>query len=383
LIILTVSLGIFSAFYAQTIDNNTQKNLNYLIGSDFKVFTEETDMNYSKELEKIEGVSAAFSITQTTGNIGSYLVTLIGVNPESYLSGTYWSEESIVDGGPLDYMINDLKDPEKSGIVINDFLASTLKMGIGDKLNVTGILGSLARSWNFSVSGILTSAPGVGKLYSQSYSIPGYAKFGGIILINQDLMEAFKIKTTRIFLIKVNENTPDSLDQVHQSLMNQSIVRHIISRHDINESFFDFLNVAGVAGILSIDFLISLLIAIVGVAFFYNYIITKRLKEYAILRACGGTKNQILWISISESLLVIFFGILNGFILGIGFCIGFLVMTRPRVISSANIFRLELAASPILIGIIIIIEFFVLLFAAGIAANKSRNVNVSNFLRNL
>ncbi|MFX0174419.1 MAG: ABC transporter permease [Candidatus Hodarchaeota archaeon] len=280
-------------------------------------------------------------------------------------------------------MLNNLSANGTSGIIINDFLASTLKMSIGDKLNITGILGSIIKTWNFTVSGILTSAPGVGKLYSQSYSVPGYAKFGGIILINEDIMEFFAVKTTRIFLIKTKENNPDSFIEVHEGLKNQSLVRHIISRQDNNESFFDFLNVAGVAGILSINFLISSLIAIVGVGVFYNFIITKRLKEYAILRVCGGTKNQILWISISESLLIIFIGTLNGFILGIGLCIGFLVMTRPRVISSANIFSLELKAPPILIGMIIVVEFLMLLFAAGIAANKSRNVNVSNFLRNL
>ncbi|MFX0173878.1 MAG: FtsX-like permease family protein, partial [Candidatus Hodarchaeota archaeon] len=126
LIILTVSLGIFSAYYAQTIDANTQKNLNYLIGSDFKVFTEETDVNYSKELEKIQGVSTALSITQTTGSIGSYLVTIVGVNPESYLLGSYWSKESIVDGGPMENMLNNLSANGTSGIIINDFLASTL-----------------------------------------------------------------------------------------------------------------------------------------------------------------------------------------------------------------------------------------------------------------
>lgn len=386
LIVLTVSLGIFSTYYAQTIDYNTQKNLNYLVGSDFKVFTEETTLNYSLDLEKIEGVAAVSAISQTSNpqvSVGSYSVTLAAIDPKNYLSACRFSKESIIAGGTAEDILNKLEKNNASDMIINDFLASTLKLKIGDTLNVSGLFGSLSSVWNFTVAGIMNSAPGIGKLHSEAYTIRGFSKFGGIVLVNQDLMKTFRITTTRIFLIKVDKSTTETLKSVTSNLKNQPRVIQIINQQESNDLFFNFMKITGVAGILTVNFLMSLFIAIIGISLFYNFIISKRLKEFAILRACGGTKNQILWISFAEALIIIVFGIFLGFIIGSGFTIGFMLASRSFILSSENIFRLEFTASPFLVGSIIIFEFCILLLASGMAAKNVRNVNVSNLLRNL
>lgn len=386
LVILTVSLGIFSTYYAQTIDYNTQKNLKYLVGSDFKVFTEETSLDYSLELEKIESVLAVSAISQTSNpqvSVGSYSVTLAAVSPSNYLSACQFSKESTVAGGTVKDMLNKLETDNTSGMIINDFIASRLKLKIGDSLNVSGLFGSISTVWNFTVVGIMNSAPGIGKLHSEAYTIRGFSKFGGIVLINQDLMKIFRITTTRIFLIKVDNRSLKTLNSVTDSLKAQPQVIQVIDQQQSNELFFNFMKITGVAGILSVNFLMSLFIAVIGISLFYNYIITKRLKEYAILRACGGTKRQILWISFAEALIIIFLGISLGFIIGSGFTIGFMLASRSFILSTENVFRLEFFASPFLVGVILILEFCILVLASGMAAKNARNVNVSNLLRNL
>jgi ABC-type lipoprotein release transport system permease subunit len=384
LIVLTVSLGIFSTYYAQTIDFNTRKNLNYLVGSDFKVFTEETSLNYSLELEKIEGVSAVSAISQTSNplvSVGSYSVTLAAVNPIKYLSACQFSKESINAGGTAEDLFNTLEINNASGMIINDFLATTLKLSIGDALNVSGLFGSHSTVWNFTIAGIMNSAPGIGKLHSEAISIRGFSNFGGIVLINEDLMSTFRVTTTRIFLVKVEDTA------IHNSVTNrlkdQSQVIQVIDQQQSSDLFFNFMEITGVAGILTVNFLMSLFIAIIGISLFYNFIISKRLKEYAILRACGGTKGQILWISFAEALLIIFFGIALGFIIGSGFTIGFMIASRSYILSAENVFRLEFTASPLLIGLIVLFEFIILLLASSLATKNARNVNVSSLLRNL
>ena len=386
LIVLTVSLGIFSTYYAQTIDFNTQKNLNYLVGSDFKVFTEETSLGYSLELEKIEGVSAVSAISQTSNpqvSVGSYSVTLAAVNPIKYLSACHFSKESINAGGAAEDLFNKLETDNTSGMIINDFLATTLKLSVGDSLNVSGLFGSYSTVWNFTIAGIMNSAPGIGKLHSEAISIRGFSNFGGIVLINEDLMSTFRVTTTRIFLVKVEDRTPETHNSVINQLKDQSKVIQVIDQQQSSELFFNFMEITGVAGILTVNFLMSLFIAIIGISLFYNFIISKRLKEYAILRACGGTKSQILWISFAEALLIIFFGISLGFIIGSGFTIGFMIASRSYILSTENVFRLELAASPLLIGLIVFFEFIILLLASSLATKNARNVNVSSLLRNL
>ncbi|UCG04047.1 MAG: FtsX-like permease family protein [Candidatus Heimdallarchaeota archaeon] len=386
LVVLTVSLGIFSTYYAQTIDYNTQKNLNYLVGSDFKVFTEETSLNYSLELEKIEGVSAVSAISQTSNpqvSVGSYSVTLAAIDPKNYLSACSFSKESIIAGGSAEDILSELEINNASGMIINDFLASTLKLNIGDPLNVSGLFGSHSSVWNFTVAGIMNSAPGIGKLHSEAYTIRGFTKFGGIVLVNQDLMKSFRVTTTRIFLVKVDNPSAETLNSITSSLNKQPQVIQVINQQHSSELFFNFMKITGVAGILTVNFLMSLFIAIIGISLFYNFIISKRLKEYAILRACGGTKRQVLWISFAEALIIIFFGITLGFIIGSGFTIGFMVASRSYVLSTENVFRLEFTASPLLIGLILVLEFCILFLASSLAANKVQNVNVSNLLRNL
>ncbi|MFX0210499.1 MAG: ABC transporter permease, partial [Candidatus Hodarchaeota archaeon] len=231
--------------------------------------------------------------------------------------------------------------------------------------------------WNFTIAGIMNSAPGIGKLHSESFSIRGYSNFGGIVIINEDLMTTFRVTTTRIFLVKVENTTPETHNSVINSLKDQSQVIQVIDQQQSGELFFNFMEITGVAGILTVNFLMSLFIAIIGISLFYNFIISKRLKEYAILRACGGTKGQILWISFAEALLIIFFGI------ALGFTIGFMIASRSYILSTENVFRLDFTASPLLIGLIILFEFFILFLASSLATKNARNVNVSSLLRNL
>lgn len=383
LIILTTSLGIFSVFFAQTIDHNSQKNIDYLIGSDFKVFTEETTRNYSLELDKINGVANTTSITQSEGQLGRYSVTLIGIDPNKYLSTAYWSHEPIVAGGSIEDILKGLETNNNSGMIINDFLASTLQLKVGDQLNTTGLLGTVGDVWNFTVAGILTSAPGIGKFYSEGFSIRGFTRLGGIVLINQDLMDIFRVVATRIFLIRTESLDSNIRSMVKEDLKSQPLVREVIESTNADENYFDFLEISGVAGILSVDFALAIFIATIGVSTFYSYIISNRLREYAILRACGGTKNHIIMILLSETILTIFFGVVLGVILGTGFSIIFITVVRNRLLLGGNIFKLELIASPILLISIILAEFLILILVSVISAKKVRNVNVANLMRNL
>ncbi len=383
LIVLTISLTVFSTFYSQTLEYNTQKNIDYLIGSDFKVFTEELTTAYASELEKIPGVSSAVSITQTFGTIGRYSITLVGVNPENYFTSCYWNQDSIVAGKDPNQTLNGLITDQYHGIIINDFLAHTLEIGVGDYIELSRLLGSIGELYNFTIYGVMKSAPGIGKMYSPTQEIRGFAKVGGIALIHQDLMDIFLVQTTRVFLVKTNETSSVERENVKGTLARQDFVRQVYDRESDHEILYDFMQISGVAGILSASFVCSLLVGIIGVSIFYNYIISDRLQEYAVLRAFGGTKNQIFSIAVSETIITVVFGISLGILLGGGYVIGFILITRAIILSQENIFELEMVASPFLIFFIVLVSFLALLISASLVASKARNVNTASLLRNL
>lgn len=383
LIILTISIAIFSIYYSQTLEYNTKKNIDYMIGSDFKVFTEEMTTDYALELEKIPGISSVVAITQSYGSLGRYSITLVGVDPEKYLTSCYWSSESSLAGTDPNQSLNALKADKFRGIVINDFLAQMLEIETGDSLELSRLLGSIGNLYNFTIYGVMKSAPGIGKLYSPSQEIRGFSEVGGIALVHQDLMEVFQVQTTRVFLVKTNENTSVGRERVRDFLNRQDFIRQIYDRYSDNEILYDFMQISGVAGVLSSSFMCSLLVGIFGVSIFYNYIVSERLQEYAVLRAFGGTKNQIFSIVLSETFITIFFGVSLGILLGGGYVIGFILITRTIILSHENSFRLEMVASPLLISFIVVSCFLVLLISTSIVASKARNVNTASLLRNL
>lgn len=383
LITLTTSLVIFSIFYSQTLEHNTQKNIDYLIGSDFKVFTEESTIYYARELEQIPGVSSALAVSQTYGTIGRYTITLVGIDPETYFTSCYWSSKSVVAGEDPNQILSTLQENRNSGIIINDFLAQSLEISLNDEISMSRLFGTIGEVMNFKVLGVMKSAPGVGKMYSPILEVRGFSKIGGIALIHQDLMSQFLIQSTRVFLVKTNETSIGQRELVKNRLLEQSLVRQVYDRKQEHEIAYDFMQISGVSGILSADFIVALTVGIIGVSIFYNYMVSERLQEYAILRAFGGTKNQVFNIIILETIITVLFGIALGLLLGIGFVVGFILITRDIILSIENIFELELVASPLLIASVVIISFVILLASASLVATKARKVDTASLLRNL
>ena len=383
LIVLTVSISIFSTYYSESLTYNTQKNISYLVGSDFKVFTDEKDTEFTNVLNNIHGVESTVALSQTTGSIGSYSILLIGINPNEYLKSCYWDSESIVEGTDEEVIMNKLDENFSTGIVINDFLADKLRIGVDDFVAVHRLFGSIGEEYNFTIRGVMQSAPGVGKLYSESLAIESFARFGGIVLVHETLLREFMVSTSRVFLVKSSSTSSLGLDLTKESLESFSDIRRVYDRNEKLEISYDFMAISGVAGILSADFILALLIGIIGVGVFYNYVINDRLEEYAVFRAFGGTKNQVFTLVLLETLITVIFGIILGFSLGIGFVVGFILVSRSIILSVENVFVLQIVTSPVLIGVVILTSFAALLITSAIAARKTRNVNTAALLRNL
>jgi ABC-type antimicrobial peptide transport system permease subunit len=383
LISLTVSLAVFSTFYSISLTHNTQKNVNYLIGSDFKVFTDDKSINFTNNLINLPGVESAAALSQTSGSIGSHTVLLIGIDPLEYFKTCYWDSESIVLGESAESILTDLADDISSGAVINDFLSHNLRANLGDNITVHRLFGTIGQEYNFSVKGVMKSAPGVGKLYSGNLAVESFSRFGGMIFVNQELLENFQTQTTRIFLVKSTDTSKGGLANTKEILEEYSPIRLVYDRNQDLEVSYDFMAISGVAGILSADFILSLMIGVIGVGVFYNYVVSERLQEYAIYRAFGGTKNTVFALVISETIITVLFGLILGLGLGSGFVLGFILVSRSVILSVENVFELKVVTSPLLILLVLITSFTALLLASSFVARRTRDINTANLLRNL
>ena len=90
-------------------------------------------------------------------------------------------------------------------------------------------------------------------------------------------------------------------------------------------SFYDELNQFstttsgyGISGLLSLDFIISLLASLISAFAFSAIIMEKRKHEFAILRSIGAKKKHIYKLALGENALMMLTASLWGIILGIG-----------------------------------------------------------------
>jgi len=109
----------------------------------------------------------------------------------------------------------------------------------------------------------------------------------------------------------------------------------------------------GVSGLLSLNFIVSLIASIVSAFAFSAIIIDKRRKEFAILRAIGAKKSQIYKLAFGENALMMLTASVWGAIIGIGISylfngvfafIGFILGTSANVPRLVIVPWLELTA---------------------------------------
>ena len=383
LITLTISLFTFAIVYEETIKDNSNKNADYLIGGDFKLVTDDVNTrNFSTQLSNISGIDHCIGFPCRSVTIARHSIVLIGIDPESYNEISNLYPESIIDGPvPASFWHSLREDPHHS-VIINAYLAEVFKWEIGSVIQVLDLLSGYGAEWNLSITGILNSAPGVGSLYPGEY-IAGAYSFGGYAFVHKDLLETFGTNTANVFLIRVNSTDVKGQSSTIDQLKEIKEIRMILESSSVEKSQQDFFHLAGVQGLLTIDSLGAILIAILGVAVFYQYLINERLQEFAIFQAFGATRRKISRLVINESLFLTGIGIILGVITGTLFALGFLFASRTVTISPDNIFILELSISPLVLGVGLIIVALIIFLASLIPTIKIYGYEITHLLREL
>jgi ABC-type antimicrobial peptide transport system permease subunit len=119
------------------------------------------------------------------------------------------------------------------------------------------------------------------------------------------------------------------------------------------------------------------------VAGFYQYLISERFQEFAVLQAFGATRQKIIRIAFNETLFLIVLGIVLGVLTGNLFALGFLTTSRTATISPSNIFLLEMTISPTILGGGLILVTAIIILAALIPLRKLFTLEITHLLREL
>ncbi|MFX0181944.1 MAG: FtsX-like permease family protein [Candidatus Hodarchaeota archaeon] len=378
LLTLTISLLSFTLVYFETLNKNNQKNADYLTGGDLKVITNSINVeNFTSLAESIDGIDLCVGLPYRDVHVEGYSIRLIGVNPEKYDIISRLYSLSIVEGPTASSTLNELKENWNSTLIMNDFLATVFQWEVGEEIGVKGII-SDRTEYPCTISAIAKYAPGLGPLYTEGIT-RGYYTYGGIAFVHELFLASVGNDEANTFLVKLSKT--ENQDSVINQLREMSDVRMVYTSNSALQDRLNSLQFAGVQGILTIDFLGGILISLIGIAVFYQYLVTERITEFAIFQALGATKRNISVMVLFESLILILLGLTLGLITGNLFAIGFLIASRSVTVGPYNIFLLELAFSPILLMITLIIITTIIILATAIPLKKVSSLELTNILR--
>jgi ABC-type antimicrobial peptide transport system permease subunit len=319
---LTLSSTIAFTVQAESFQADLQKEVSYALGADLRVGTTSRPFSFSETLEEYPGVNRATPILRTWAQLGTERMTLEAVDAIQYsLIGKF--DPSSFYGEDSSFLLSRLSSTP-NGILLSDYHASRWNKSVGDTLNLR-IGGRLQAVYvSFQVLGLVQSAPGFG--YASSEDIPpsrlgpafGFqARYSGFAIANIDYVsQRTDTSTADLFLA-------DLVCVTDQDLVLRALTDLPGVSATTPESFeldrFSFgtaLFLSTVEGLFSIGFAMSLILSMFALTLFLGSVVRERKRDYAILRAVGGSRSQIVRVVLSEFAGIVFASLTLSLVLG-------------------------------------------------------------------
>jgi putative ABC transport system permease protein len=305
-LVLTLSSTIAFTVQAQSFHTDLLKETDYAVGADLRVACTPRPFAFSDTIAGYPGVNRVIPVLHTWGQVGNERITIEAVDAIDYSLIGHFDTTSF--GAESASQILSRLSRVNNGFVISEYHANRWNKTIGDSLNIE-IGTKIASKWvNLTIVGYVHSAPGFG--YSSSSYVPSSslgAGFGfqaglsGFGIANLAFISSTTGKlTTDLFLGDLACTTDQ--DYLLQALRNIPGVSAVTTqKFDLSESSFSAaLFLSTVEGLFSIGFTMSLVLSVFAVTLFLGSVVRERRRDYAILRAVGGSKNQVMKTVFSE-----------------------------------------------------------------------------------
>ncbi|MBS3793744.1 MAG: FtsX-like permease family protein [Candidatus Thorarchaeota archaeon] len=387
-LVLTLSSTIAFSVQASSFHTDLEDEIAYAVGSDLRVRCTSKPFNFTTTLETYPGVRNTIPVMRTWGGIGTEKITMIGIDAINYSLIANFDQSSFGGKDP-NFVLSRLATID-NGIILSKYHAHRWNKTIGDSVNLE-VGGSLASSSiSFTLTGIVHSAPGFG--YASVNDIPpsrlgasfGYqAGFSGFAITNLNFLSSETgINTANLFLGELL--CVGDQGQVTRAIQDLPGVSATTPKSfDLyGFSFGTALFLSTMQGLLSIGFTMSFVLSIFALTLFLGSIVRERRKDYAILRALGSSRTQVVRIIVSEfagiilasAVLSIILGTIFGYILSM---LTFSMSPFSRVLPAVITFPIEFL-TPVLL-----IEIIVMMFAAYLPAYEASKTDPAIVLRNL
>ncbi|TFG34117.1 ABC transporter permease [Candidatus Thorarchaeota archaeon] len=385
---LTMSTTIAFAVQSESLRIDLDREVTYAVGADLRIESTSKLLNFTETLQNVTGIEEITPVLRTWARVASNEITIEALEADKYASIGKFDSSSFPNNEPIEILEALAAVP--NGIIISEYLASFLNKTAGNSIILEMRGGSTTQYVNFTVVGTVYSAPGFG--YASSASIPGsalgagfgfQAGYSGFALTNLDFIsDLLQEERTTLFLTNLAEGTNHT--QLFYALQTlPGVYPTTPEEFDLKSRSLQtalFLNT--VEGLFSIGFVMSLTLSIFALSISLGSVVRERRKEYAIMRAIGGSQRQIVVMVFSEFAGVVIASLLLSIVLGaaFGYIMGFILngmLPFSRILAATLSFPIQF------LSIVLLIEILTMVIGAYLPAREAARTEPAVVLRNM
>ncbi|WP_371803957.1 FtsX-like permease family protein [Candidatus Lokiarchaeum ossiferum] len=327
IIIMTLSIASLATIQGNTDETLAQRKIEWEIGADWQVNFESAG-DYYETIQNISGFDDSIAISQTSVQTYSSEFAISAIDNLKEL-------ENIENGNPIALWQKDtfnkftpkkalqaLKDNPKGIFVYPDVLFE-LDVQVGDSIDISfpGIDSSEITVTDITILGIVNELPGgiSGTTFiSKELFLQVLAQS-----LNQssDYFANSNLNGTR-YLVRTTDGASISQEKISEIQLELDTNTTGIKTHRSFQDELGDINTTkqgyGITGLLSLNFIISLIAALVSAFSFSAILMERRKHEFAILRSIGAKKRHIYKMALGENALMMLTASVWGIFIGIG-----------------------------------------------------------------
>ncbi|MGY5863861.1 MAG: FtsX-like permease family protein [Candidatus Thorarchaeota archaeon] len=385
---LTMSSTIAFSVQSESLKVDLSREVDYALGADIRIDCTARELDFNDTLTSIDGIEHVTPVLRTWARLGTEEITVEALYPDEYAEIGHFDQSSFPESSPAATLME--LDSVPDGVIISDYLASRLDKIVGDNLTMEMTRVGSTQQVTFTIVGTMHSAPGFG--YAAAAEMPSstlgsgfgfQAGYSGFVIANIEYVSfETEIQTVDLFL-------GDLVDGANKTRILEDmqtipdVFPNIPTEFDLKtHSLFTALFLNTVEGLFSIGFLMSLILSIFALSISLGSVVRERRKEYAVMRAIGGSKRQVVSMVFSEFSGVVFASLALSLILGavFGFVMGFLLNNMSpfsRVLASTISFPIGF------LSIVLFIEILTMVIGSYLPAREAANTDPAVVLRNM
>ncbi|TXT57787.1 MAG: conserved membrane protein of unknown function [Candidatus Thorarchaeota archaeon] len=385
---LTLSSTIAFTVQAESFQADLDIEVSYAIGADLRVDCTSRPFSFNDTIEEYPGVNRATPVLKLSSSVGTERIILASLDAIEY--------SLIGDFDPTSFVNTDHSTAlsrlasVENGIILSEYHANRWNKTVGDTINLDVNARSGSTDISFEIVGLVYSAPGFGYAADEyippSRLGPGFgfqSGLSGFALANIAFVSEMTDRATAtLFLADLVCVTDEDL--VVRALNDlQGVTATTAGSFDLEGiSFGTALFLSTVQGLFSIGFAMSLLLSMFALTLFLGSIVRERKRDYAILRAVGGSRQQIVKMVLSEFTGIVLAALALSLVLGTIF--GYV---QSIVIFSMSPFARTLQALVVFpVGFltgVLLLEVFMMILGAYWPAREASKTDPAIVLRNL